>query len=489
MATKLVPKNGIAPFSSGSPHIGCRINWQKLYNHCMFSWLKNRRRRRILSEPFPEPWFGYLESNVHQYRALPPPARDRLRDLTRIFVAEKNWVPCGGLEIGDEVRVTIAAQACLLLLGIEGEYCFDAVRSVLVYPGGFVKMGRVPGTPLVAEGSPTMGEAWHRGPIVLAWDHVLAGGQNADQGRNVVLHEFAHHLDDLDGAMDGVPPLGSHGDYQRWSEVTQREFERLRLAADRNVATLLDHYGAASRPEFFAVATECFFEQPGAMRQQHRELYDLLRKFYRQDPAAWPDHGSPESEADRYEESVRECVREMRLDPDGADGRFAAGMVHAQNGRPQRAEECFSEAIRLNPRDGEAYQQRAAMYVELGRTEEALADSDQAIAIDLADVEAYRIRGTIYTTQANYARAIEDFGHILQWAKKDADAYYRRGLARAALEQYGAAVADFDQAIRYAPGRPEYQAARGKAEAERRKAEDGTADGERETGERGGGAG
>jgi Mlc titration factor MtfA (ptsG expression regulator)/regulator of sirC expression with transglutaminase-like and TPR domain len=433
----------------------------------MFSWLKTRRRRRILSQPFPMAWLAYLKANLHQYRALPPQAQDRLRDLTQIFVAEKTWVPCGGLAIDDQVRVSIAAQACLLLLGFPGEFCFDSVRSVLVYPGGFVKMGPVPGTPLVAEDSPVVGEAWHRGPIVLAWDHALAGGQNADQGHSVVLHEFAHHLDDLDGAMDGVPPLGSRDDYQRWHQVMQREFERLRRAADRNAATLLDQYGASSPPEFFAVATECFFQRPEAMQRRHRELYELLRKFYAQDPAAWQQPASPETDEERYEESVRECVHEMRLDPDGADGRFAAGMVHAQNGRPQRAVDCFSEAIRLNPSDGEAYQQRAAMYVELGRAEDALADSNHAIRIDSADVEAYRIHGAIYAARQDYAGAIEDFDRILQRAKKDADAYYRRGMARAALQQYAAAVADFDQAIRYAPGRPEYRSARVEAEEKR----------------------
>jgi hypothetical protein len=430
----------------------------------MFSWLKSRRRRRILAEPFPRPWLGYLETNLRQYPALPLPARDRLLDLTRIFVAEKNWVGCGGLEIDDEVRVTIATQACLLLLGFEGDYCFDSVRSVLVYPGGFLTMGGIPGTPLVSEGSPAIGQAWRRGPIVLAWDHALAGGRNADQGRNVVLHELAHHVDGLDGAVDGIPPLGSRDDYRQWYDVTEREFERLGQAADRNVVTLLDQYGASNRPEFFAVATECFFQQPGAMRQQHPELYEILRNFYRQDPAAWQRPTSTASDEDRYEQSVRECVRQMRLDPDAADGQFAAGMVHAQNGHRQRAIDCFNEAIRLNPQDGEAFEQRAALYAELGRADEALADCDRAIALDLADVKAYRIRGTIYAARGNHARAIENFGHILERAKKDADAYYRRGQARAALEQYTAAVADFDQAIRYAPGRPEYREARQKAE-------------------------
>ena len=213
----------------------------------LFSWLKTRRRRRASCRSrFPRLGSRIWKANLHQYRALPPPAQDRLRDLTQIFVAEKNWVPCGGLAIDDQVRVSIAAQACLLLLGFPGEYCFESVRSVLVYPGGFVKMGPVPGTPLVAEDSPVVGEAWHRGPIVLAWDHALAGGQNADQGHSVVLHEFAHHLDDLDGAMDGVPPLDSRDDYQRWHQVMQREYERLRRAADRNAATLLDQYGASS---------------------------------------------------------------------------------------------------------------------------------------------------------------------------------------------------------------------------------------------------
>jgi hypothetical protein len=425
----------------------------------MFSWFKKRRRRRLLLQPFPEPWLRYLETNLHQYGALPLPAQARLRDLTRVFVAEKNWVPCGGLEIDDAVRVTIAAQACLMLLGIDGDYCFESVKSVLVYPGGYVRTGQMRDTMVVSEEIPLLGEAWHRGPIVLAWDHVLAGGQNADDGRNVVLHEFAHHLDALDGAVDGIPPLESRDAYDRWQTVMQREYQRLCRAVDRKEATLLDQYGASSRVEFFAVATECFFQRPRAIHQQHPELYDVLRKFYRQDPASWQYHAPPEDAEARYEESVRQCIREMRLEPDSADGRFAAGMVHAQNGCLERAIECYTESIQLNRRDGEAYQERAAAYVQLGRSEEALADCDEAIRIDPRDCEAYRIRGGILLKRDDYAQAIENFSRILQWAKKDSDAYYQRGLTHAALGQYAEAVADFGCAIRYAPNRPEYDAA------------------------------
>jgi Mlc titration factor MtfA (ptsG expression regulator)/Flp pilus assembly protein TadD len=434
----------------------------------MWSWFKKRRRRRLLAQPFPEAWLEYIQANVHHYAHLLPADQARLRDLTRIFVAEKNWVPCGGLEIGDEVKVTIAAQACLLLLGIPADYCFDSIKSVLVYPGAYVH----PRYPV--EGQPTYGEAWHRGPIILAWDQALAGGREARNGQNLVLHEFAHHLDDLDGAMDGVPPLESREAYRRWYRVTDREYDRLCQAARRSEVTLLDQYGASNHAEFFAVATECFFQRPAEMQGRYPELYEVLRSFYGQHPAAWyggpADWAAEQDDAQRqqqiearYEESVRQCVREMRLDPRSADGLFAAGVVHAENAHPDRAVEYFNAAIELDPADGEAYYRRAVAQVERGRLAEALHDCGEALRIDPNDVEAYRTRGDVYRTMAEHARAVADFDQVLARDKKDADAYYQRGLARSALGQFTEAVSDFSRAIRYAPSQVEYYAARARA--------------------------
>jgi Mlc titration factor MtfA (ptsG expression regulator) len=253
----------------------------------IFSWLRRRRRRRILAQPFPAEWVAWLEKNVAHYRHLAPAEKSRLHDDLRVFIAEKDWEGCGGLRMTDEIKVTIAAQACLLVLGMEHNY-FDRAQSILVYPHGY----RVPthasagtGTILEME-SAHLGEAHYRGPVILSWAEVLEDGQHPGGGKNLVFHEFAHQLDMLDGLVDGTPPLQSREQYQRWQRVMTREYQRLIAASAQGRATLLDKYGTTNEGEFFAVATECFFDLPAEMARRHPELYDLLREYYRQDPAA-----------------------------------------------------------------------------------------------------------------------------------------------------------------------------------------------------------
>jgi Mlc titration factor MtfA (ptsG expression regulator) len=252
----------------------------------IFSWLKRRRRRRILSRPFPAQWLGYLEANVAHYHALAAAEQAKLRDDLRLFIADKHWEGCAGLRVTDEMKVTIAAQACLLTLAMDPG-CYDRVRTILVYPTGF----RVPDMPdratgLIAEhGTPLSGQAWYRGPVILSWDEVLAEGRNPGAGHNLVFHEFTHQLDMLDGSVDGTPPLRDAEQYRRWREVMTAEFRELGRASDQGRATLLDQYGATDEAEFFAVATECFFNRPAALRRRHPHLYDVLRQYYRQDPA------------------------------------------------------------------------------------------------------------------------------------------------------------------------------------------------------------
>ena len=255
----------------------------------MFSWLKRRRRKRLLAEPFPDEWLSYMQTNVVPYSLLTAGEQAKLRDRVRVFVAEKTWVGCGGLAVDDEMKVTVAAQACLLVLGIDYEYHYDKIQSVLLYPDTYLHPPSM-SEGLVHEEHPIYGEAWHRGPIVLSWKNTRS---LAEEGGNLVFHEFAHHLDDLDGDMDGMPPL-ERGQVRQWDRVVEKEYRRLIRASERGRATLLNQYGATNRAEFFAVATECFFERPIALRRRHPELYDILRDFYRQDPAEWP-WGSAES--------------------------------------------------------------------------------------------------------------------------------------------------------------------------------------------------
>jgi Mlc titration factor MtfA (ptsG expression regulator) len=252
----------------------------------IFTWLRNRRRRRLLAEPFPAEWRKYLEANVSAYPTLSETEQAKLRDRVRIFIAEKNWEGCGGLAITDEIKVTIAGQACLLILGYD-DFCFERVKSILVYPHGYLAPQEAPNEIGIVDsaGSARLGEAHYRGPVVLSWSDALAGGRTHRDGKNLVYHEFAHELDMLDGAADGTPPLPD-GQRARWRDVMTAEYQRLIRDSEHGRATLLDEYGTTNEAEFFAVATECFFEKGLPLQRRHPQLYELLRDFYRQDPAA-----------------------------------------------------------------------------------------------------------------------------------------------------------------------------------------------------------
>jgi Mlc titration factor MtfA (ptsG expression regulator) len=252
----------------------------------LFTWLKRRRRRRLLAQPFPDPWLDYLHRNVFFYQQMTAAEQAKLRDDLRVLIAEKNWEGCGGLHLTDEIKVTIAAQACLLTLALEPD-SYARVASILVYPHGYLGPGERRGALEVEFTEPRLGEAWYRGPVVLSWADALQEGRRRQRGRNLVFHEFAHQLDMLDGAVNGIPLLGDAVQAQRWQEIMSAEYQRLVAAAEAGEATLLDDYGATDEAEFFAVATECFFTRPVAMHRRHPELYEMLSEYYRQDPATW----------------------------------------------------------------------------------------------------------------------------------------------------------------------------------------------------------
>jgi MtfA peptidase len=249
----------------------------------MFSWLQRRRRAKLLALPFPPKWLTFLHKNVAHYQHLSEEEQTRLRNDLRIFVSEKHWEGCGGLEITDEIKVTIAAQACLLVLGMRHNY-FDRVSSILVYPRGYLVP--VDDDPVHDNHSARLGEAHYRGPVVLSWAEVLSEGRTPAAGHNLVIHEFAHQLDFLDGVVDGTPPLKDAAQARRWHDVMTAEYQRLIRESASGQATVLDQYGTTNEAEFFAVATECFFDLPVALKQRHPQLYDLLREYYQQDPAA-----------------------------------------------------------------------------------------------------------------------------------------------------------------------------------------------------------
>lgn len=246
------------------------------------------RRRRLRERPFPAQWREILRRRVPAYRRLPPNLQQQLRQHINVFLAEKSFIGCDGLEIDDEVRVTIAAQACLLILNHRAGY-FPNLRQILVYPGAFVveRLRPEPSGVLQEHRQALSGESWAQGQVVLSWHDTLEGAAIPYDGRNVVIHEFAHQLDQEKGFANGAPWLGGRERYSRWSRVLGEEFARLREEAAAGMPSLLSHYGATDPAEFFAVASEVFFEQPQLMAAQHPALYAELRGLYRVDPLTW----------------------------------------------------------------------------------------------------------------------------------------------------------------------------------------------------------
>ncbi len=248
---------------------------------------KKRRRTRLMKTPLPPAQLAIVERNVPYYRALAPEDREELRGLVQIFLAEKNFEGCDGLEITDEIRLTIAAQACILLLHRKTDI-YPLLQSVLVYPHTFVAplKERGPGGVVIEDFEERDGESWDIGALILSWDDVMESVADPRDGYNVVFHEFAHQLDDEAGIADGAPPLPERSMYDDWARVLGAEYDALAEAVRRHRPTLLDEYGAESPAEFFAVATETFFELPRDLKAAHPALYEQLSRFYRQDPAA-----------------------------------------------------------------------------------------------------------------------------------------------------------------------------------------------------------
>jgi Mlc titration factor MtfA (ptsG expression regulator) len=251
-----------------------------------FGFLKQRRRRNLKGKPFPAAWRSIITRNFPIFRRLPQADQIELLGHVQVFLAEKHFEGCGGLEVTDEIRVTIAAQACLLLLHRSTDY-YPQLTSILVYPSGYMahETRSLHANILEEADEHRLGQTGRRlGSLVLAWDDVRRGAADPSDGRNLVLHEFAHQLDFEDYAADGAPALATKAEYQSWSRVMSREFSKLRAADETGIPTLLDKYGAENPAEFFAVATEAFFERPRALRAKHPELYAEFARFFRQQP-------------------------------------------------------------------------------------------------------------------------------------------------------------------------------------------------------------
>ena len=246
---------------------------------------KQRRRRRAIEAPFPGEWRALLETDMAHWQWLDADERDDLECLIKGFLFDKRFEWVDGLDESDEIRVLVAASACLLILGLEQAYYRD-VASVIMYPTQTTQRGHR-GAPEAAGLAtdaivPILGEAMLHGPIVIAWDSARRSAAHPNTGHNVVYHEFAHKIDMADGWIDGTPPMAK-AQRERWEEVCRREYEALRDGTDDE--PFLRAYGAVNPAEFFAVATEFFFDRPIDMETHGPDLYEVLREFYRQDPA------------------------------------------------------------------------------------------------------------------------------------------------------------------------------------------------------------
>jgi Mlc titration factor MtfA (ptsG expression regulator) len=292
---------------------------------------KEKRRNKVRARSFLDEWRDLLTQRVPLYMRLPLADRDELHNHIHVLLDEKRFEGCAGLEITDDIRLTIIAQAAVLLLHRDTDY-YSELSSILVYPSSYVAPAVDYNDGIVTEfEEERSGETWSHGSLVLAWNDITNAvtgppiaerpeeqpGNGGLPGRsephvqrptkdvtddrdgelvpayNVVLHEFAHQLDLESGDIDGMPKLESRDERRRWIEVMEAAFERLRLQYDNGQEAVIDYYALEEPGEFFAVITESFFETPFAILEEYPDLYAVLSDYYRQDPAQWETGGSP----------------------------------------------------------------------------------------------------------------------------------------------------------------------------------------------------
>ena len=246
------------------------------------------RLQRLLARPLPAEAEAVLQRNIPVYRRMAPDLQRQLRRMVVQFLHQKKFIGCEGLEVTDEIAVTIAGQACLLLLNRPSKV-YPALHTILVYPSEFVAQRAEvgPGGVITPGRQSMLGESWDDGRVVLSWDDVRRGAGDWTDGHNVVLHEFAHQLDSESGRANGAPYLGNPASYTEWSEVLSNAYQNLRWHAMHRQPAVMDHYGATNPAEFFAVATETFYEKPYQMAEHYPELFAEFLKYYRVDPREW----------------------------------------------------------------------------------------------------------------------------------------------------------------------------------------------------------
>jgi len=246
------------------------------------------QRNKVRSTPFQKQWRKIIQQRMPYFRQMPADLQLQLKQHIQVFVAEKEFIGCNGIKITDEIKITIAAQACLLLLNRKTDY-YPKLKTILVYPRAFLKEQSQRGADGVefTKKVALSGESWGFGKIVLSWEDSLHGAELPNDGHNVVIHEFAHQLDQENGNANGAPILGRGQNYQCWSAIFSQQFEILRKQAAAGIPSIFDYYGATEPAEFFAVVSEVFFERSKQFHQEHPALYKQLTNYYKVDPIHW----------------------------------------------------------------------------------------------------------------------------------------------------------------------------------------------------------
>ena len=246
------------------------------------------QRNKIKNRPFPKAWRKIIQQRMPYFKQMPADLQLQLKQHIQVFLSEKNFIGCNGVVITDEIRITVAAQACVLLLNRATNY-YPKLTTILVYPRAFMKAQRSIGAGGVehVQKMALAGESWDFGKVVLSWQDTIEGANTPDDGRNVVIHEFAHQLDQENGSANGAPILGEGQSYKSWSDVLSKQFKDLNQKAKTGKPSIFDYYGATNPAEFFAVASEVFFEQAKQLSTEHPTLYKQLKQYYHVDPIHW----------------------------------------------------------------------------------------------------------------------------------------------------------------------------------------------------------
>lgn len=256
----------------------------------LWIWLGRLRRARLYRRPFKTQWRQIVERNVPLYNRLPEDLKPLLHGHINYFLEDKKFIGCSGLVITDDIRLTVAANACLLVLK-RNKTIFPGFKTILVYPDTYVaREVRYEGLVEIHSDSVRSGESWHRGPVVLSWADITKATHGSSNSHNLVLHEFAHKLDEENSLMDGLPILRDSSHYSEWAKVLSREYDHFLHRVESCDNDIIDEYGAESAAEFFAVISESFFEHPTPFKERLPQLYGQLARYYDLDPAAWRRH-------------------------------------------------------------------------------------------------------------------------------------------------------------------------------------------------------